>query len=432
MMQTAMKTTMFLIAAVGIAHAAEPAAKAKGESAAIKPVLTPDRKVQAVIKSLGENQSTLLPPVKTTGPINAALKKFGMHKNGPGPRNYCWKWVWAADRKRALFCGANAGAPHRFNDLWEYDLASNTWVLLYEPQVDFLRISDEQKKNVGLVKNGILTVKTGAPFDPVHSWWQITYEPDMKALLWVMGNYNKCKHPHRKNAMAWGKLWMFAYYPAENRWDNFVPGKSHPPGMNASILEYLPDRKRVLWYTNTWRGGTTSLFDGEKKTWKHLVGKGAIRGNPNCPGSEAIAAYDSHRKLLVVHHGGGTHKGKPRPKVTYHFDVEKKEWKRVFVAKQGPDGLDMRASMTYDSDSKRCFVIHNGLWSYAPGEGKWTRHAPRGPKPPNGMLCYNPKHKVLMIKPGGSRVWVYRPGKVEGIQPAPATPGTGAKTNKRQ
>jgi len=416
-MRVAASAAVLVIAAVVCARAAATAPKAKGDSEEVKPVLKPDQKVMAILKGLGENQSALLPPLKTAGPINALVRKFGMHKNGPHCRNYCRKWVWAADRKRALFCGANAGVPHRLNDVWEYDLASNTWVLLYAPLVDFNRISSEQKKELGVVKNGILTVKNGAPFDPVHSWWQITYEPDMKALLWVIGNYNKCGHPHRKNKMPWGKLWMFAYYPAENRWDNFVPGKSHPPGMNASILEYLPDRKRVLWYTNTWRGGSTSLFDGEKKTWKQLVGKSGIRGNPNCPGSEAIAAYDSHRKMLVVHYGGGTHKGKPRPKVTYHFDVEKKTWKRALVAKQGPDGLDMRASMTYDRDSKRCFVIHSALWSYAPGDKKWTRHAPKGPKPPNGMLCYNPEHKVLMIKSGGNQVWVYRPEKVESEKP---------------
>ncbi len=160
------------------------------EEVTVEPVLKPDPAVLAIIKGLGENQSALLPPLKTSGPINATMKKFRMHLNGPQPRNYCRKWVWAADRKRAFFCGANAGVPHRFNDVWEYDLASNTWTLLYEPDADFnavRRMKPEQKKaffeNVGLVKDGILMTNRGAPFDPIHSWWQITYEPNMHALL---------------------------------------------------------------------------------------------------------------------------------------------------------------------------------------------------------------------------------------------------------
>ena len=84
----------------------------------VKPELAADPAVLKTVKGLGENASALLPPLKTAGPINAAMKKFGMEKNGPKPRDYCRKWVWAADRKRALFCGANAGAPHRFNDVW--------------------------------------------------------------------------------------------------------------------------------------------------------------------------------------------------------------------------------------------------------------------------------------------------------------------------
>ena len=32
---------------------------------------------------------------------------------------------------------------------------------------------------VGMVTNGILVTKIGAPFDPVHTWWQLAYDPTM-------------------------------------------------------------------------------------------------------------------------------------------------------------------------------------------------------------------------------------------------------------
>jgi hypothetical protein len=43
--------------------------------------------------------------------------------------------VWAPERKRALYCGANHGVPHRLNDVWEFDLPSLSWVMLYAPDL---------------------------------------------------------------------------------------------------------------------------------------------------------------------------------------------------------------------------------------------------------------------------------------------------------
>ena len=38
-------------------------------------------------------------------------------------------------RTRALFAGANHGSPHRLNDVWEFDLPSLTWAMLYAPDL---------------------------------------------------------------------------------------------------------------------------------------------------------------------------------------------------------------------------------------------------------------------------------------------------------
>jgi len=384
------------------------------ETLKVKPELKPDLEIMKILNSLGENQSAWLPPIKTTGPINATMKKFGLQKTGPRTRNYCVKWVWAADRKRALFCGAHAGVPHRFNDVWEYDLAANTWVLLYEPDADFNAVrhmKPEERKvffgRVGMVTNGILMTKTGAPFDPIHSWWQITYEPNMHALLWVMGNANKCGYPH-KNKVPWGKVEMWAYRPYENRWEYFRPGKGHPPGQNASILEYIPNQTNVLWYTSSWRGATTSFFDQKTEKWTQKLGKKQIKGNPNCPGTEAVAAYHSHANILVVHHGGGTHKGKPIPKRTYHYDLESNTWTKVLDTMEGPKGHDAAAPMTYDSVARQSTINHKGLWAYAVGDKAWRKLIPDGPDAPSGMACYNPEYNVTMADNGRGRIWVYR------------------------
>ncbi len=398
---------MFLaIMATAVAMAGEGTAAGKGPGP-VKPELPPDPAVMKILDALGENQSAWLPPIRTVGNMGDLVRKFSLDKTGPRTRNYCVKWVWTPDRKRAIFCGENAGAPHRLNDVWEYDLPSNTWVLLHEPDADFTRVSAKEKEDIALVKDGILTTKTGAPYDPVHSWWQITYDPEMHALLWVMGNYNKCGFPH-KSQVPWGKLEMFAYHPYEKRWEYFRPDATSPPGQNASILEYMPDSRQVLWFTNSWRGCTTSTFDGQSKAWKELLGKKEIQGNANCPGTEAVAAYDTMNRILVAHRGGEQHQGKPVPKCTYHYDPAANKWEKVIQSDEGPIGSDAWTSMTYDSAAGCCYVVDKNLWSYRVGDKKWEKLSPQGPPAPNGMACYNPDRNVLMVDSGGGRVWVWR------------------------
>ena len=139
-----MKTTSLLI--ILMAFLSNPFLYAESDSPEVKPLLKPDPAVLKIIKNLGENCSALLPQVKTAGHMdNPEVKRFKMDKSGPRPRDYCLKWVWAEDRKRALFCGGNAGVPHKLNDVWEYDLASNTWILLWEPDPDTNRARHMKK-----------------------------------------------------------------------------------------------------------------------------------------------------------------------------------------------------------------------------------------------------------------------------------------------
>jgi hypothetical protein len=158
------------------------------------------------------------------------------------------------------------------------------------------------------------------------------------------------------------------------------------------------------------------VFDSKTKKWqfKKLAGSRTrlAREHPECPRSEAISAYDSDSKVLVVHHGGGTRRGKPVPKKTYHYDPKTDKWQKVLEAAEGPIGYDNSASMVYDSAAKRCFIVEkDALWSYRTVEKKWTKLTPKGPAPQSRksyMACYNAEHNVLMADNGSERVWVYR------------------------
>ena len=396
------------------------------ESAGVAREVAPDPEVIRIIEGLGENSSAFLPTVKTAGEMNDEVKRFKLDKTGPRPRDYCLKWVWAPDRKRALFCGGNAGTPHRMNDVWEYDLASNTWILLWNPDPDLNKArhmdAEEKKKlvdSIADVRDGVLMTKRGAPFDPVHTWWALTYDPEMKAMLWVMGHQNKVGYKF-ETTLPYKHMRLWAYYPAETRWE-FIRTDTYPTNANASILEYIPDLKGPVWYTRN--AASMQVYEPGDNKWTELLPKGNIQGSADCPDAEAIGAYDTKNKIMVVHRGGGTHKGKPVPTRAYHYDVEANEWKKVLETgeDEGPLGYDNRASMVYDSAAGVCLLVEaEALWSYRVEDKKWKKVTPQGPglggtgdRPRAWMACYNPEYNVLMADNGKGKVWVYRAAKAK-------------------
>ena len=139
--------------------------------ARVDPPLPPDPTVTAILNGLGDNSSAMLPPIKTAGEFNDVARKYTMERTGPVCRDYCIKAVWAPERKRALYAGANHGAPHRLNDAWEYDLPSNTWVLLFapDPSYDVGSAAILEYEHRG-AKKKVLGTKRGGPFDPAHAW----------------------------------------------------------------------------------------------------------------------------------------------------------------------------------------------------------------------------------------------------------------------
>src|SRR5262245_41005414 len=85
----------------------------------IEPTLAPDPEVTKILDGLGDNSLAVLPPTKVTGEFNDLARLFQLDKRGPMGRDFTIKMVWAPERRRALFCGANHGSPHRLNDCWE-------------------------------------------------------------------------------------------------------------------------------------------------------------------------------------------------------------------------------------------------------------------------------------------------------------------------
>ncbi len=407
----------FIAAAIALLPASLIAAEPK-----VEPELPPDQAVLAKLAQLGENSSCLIEGTKVSEASKQALGDFArgwhnMKKTGPCARNYCIKMAWMSDRKRAFFCGANHQAPHRLNDVWEYDLAANTWVLLYAPDYNDTnyrnnKLSEEQKKAL-VLKDGWLRTTKGGPANPAHTWWGLTYDPEIRAAVWYcVWNKNTLKIKLDAVGATEKDLYkgppMWAFYPYEKKWQPLPSEPPWPAKRFAASLEYIPELKgSVLQYQRqSW------LFDAGKRKWKDLTPK---TGGLDL---ESVVCRDPGRKILIGHRGPGKD-GKCR---TWHNSLKEGVPQGWQVAVEGappdvPGGHDAGTLLYFDSAARMAVLYERAsktVWSYDPEAKKWTRRVPQGPKPPftakpneSVIGYYDPERNVLAVI-GYGRVWCYR------------------------
>lgn len=366
--------------------------------------------VQRALDGLADNSSVLLPSAKIEGEFNELARLFQLDKRGPGPRDFTIKMVWSPERRTALYCGANHGSPHLLNDCWEFDLASNAWRLLFAPTYNYGR-SDQQFNSKVVLKDGVVQAEQGGPVHLGHTWSQVAYDPVRKRLLWplyrpgVQRLHEIYKFP-KADVYDGPPLWSFN--PAERKWE-FIKTEGLPKDyFEATTLEYIPELKGTL-LKGKW------LLPSNENKWKALNPKGEAR---DFPGSEAVVAYDTVNRLLVVHLGKPeVYRGaKTDPtKRTWVYDVQANSWKLAWEGKDGPNGHDAWTSLGYDPVGQvvlTCDTLDGGkLWAYAAKKNQWTELKPRGPAPPQtakGLLGYiDAAHNAyVVIAPTGT--WVYR------------------------
>lgn len=379
-----------------------------------RPELKPSPEVVKILDNLKPGESALLPTAKVTGDFNDIARKYGLDKNGPGIRNYCYKMVWAEDRKRTLYCGGNHGVPHGLNDIWEYDLPSNTWVLLWAPE-DFTRKSYGRWEDA-IIKDGILQSKRGATVQAAHTWDQLTYDPEIRALIWltawnIAGYLPKeleaqLKKENKHPVPLWG------YYPATNTWKPLGVGQKPKVAANASLLCYVPELKGVVYY-GKW-DYKTFFWDHATDKWSLLSARAA---DGQAPMSEMLSCYNPKHRVIVAHSvhaksGGGTH----------HFDPVKNSWSRTVTWESGkaPIAQDYNAVIGCDPTSGDCLLFSNakdssGFWRYRPDVKAWQKESPKGELPPEGARpgyngYFDPARGVFVIfENAGKKVWAYRP-----------------------
>ena len=385
------------------AYAGEPAPR---------PAVARNDDALAKLKALPPNHAVLLGKAQLVGEFNEVTRRFELDKHGPRGRDYCEKLVWAPERRRALYCGANHGVPHRLNDVWEFDLAGLSWILLYAP--DNARGYGDLGKDFSDVeyKDGVLITKRGGPAVIAHTWWGLGYDPEQKAMLfmntWVTDMKKAVEQLGGDPAKLYAGPPLWAFFPAERRWQPLTPPPPYPRAPFGGMLEYVPELRGSIWHTNNWQMQATWLYDARTNTWKNLKANGdAAAFAAESPQPEQVGYYDPDRKIIVAH----------RHKETFHFSPAKNEWKKVLTAdKDAPDvpfGHDAHAPMYHDPKSGHGLLVEwktNTLWAYDPDKPLWKKLQPEGDALPPGhkRLAYFDPAQNVFVAIDGTTVWCYR------------------------
>ena len=364
------------------------------------------------IQALKPNHAALLGEAKVMGDFNEVAKRWNLHETGPRGRDFTIKMVWAPERKRVLFCGANHGVPHRLNDVWEFDLSALAWFMLYAPD------NPRDYKGLGKdfsdveFKDGILVTKRGGPAVIAHTWWGLTYDPKQKMMLfmntWVTNKKKMVEllggDPDKLHAGP--PLWGFS--PASGQWRMLKTSPPAPRPIFGGWLEYVPDLKGTLWHANNWQMRASWLYDAKSGSWKNLQANGSKEQfQKHAATPEQVGYYDPKRRILVAQ----------RHKETFHYTPATNRWEKVLSMDKGskevPYGHDAYSPMYHDPVSGQGLLVEfktNALWAYDPDGRKWTKLAPEGDPMPTGrkrLAYFDPAHKVFVIIED-TKVWAYR------------------------
>lgn len=376
------------------------------------------------IAALGDNTALLLPPVKTAGDGLDAWQTF--RRNGPGVRDFCNRIVYAPDRKTGLYCGGNHGSPHRFNDAWEYDLATNTWTILFAPDGGNHHVNirnPEWFKQYVTIKDGYVQTPKGGPVNPVHTWWGLAYDSDARKMLWMNVVHLQGPGAADQIAKAHGKdpaevraqlkphsaLWMFD--PEKKQWQCQVGEPPFPKGAcQGAMLEYVPTTKKTIWYANQWNESGLWEYDAATNKWTQLSANGMTffyaRQPKMFPGAEVVSAYDSKRDRILI----------AWKELIYELDLTKKAI-NLLKEEEGVRAWDSSSVFAYDSANDVAILLQQpgDLYVYDCAKNTWTRTVPAGdPYPKGRMAGYYDQARNVFVVYNGSRVWVYRYGRAKG------------------
>lgn len=392
-----------------------------GEELPILPELPPDPDVLSILDGLEDNSSAWLDSLNTVGEWNDVTNQFGMHNSGPRGRDYSNKAVWMKDRKRAFFCGANHGAPHRLNDAWEFDLPSHTWVMLFAPDPHNAEgvmeiVEGDVLDGHGNILQRVKYVQTqrGGPTHYGHTWWGLAYDPTIKAALWMnvaIGpspqSYIEEQTGSDEGIYRGPPLW--AFYPYDGQWKMVLSPEPWPRVIYAGAMEYVPELGGAFWYAAEWNGQGMHVYLSDENNWNNLSPNDGenLYHSSNTPRAEAVMCHDRAHGVIVAQSPDFS---------TTHYDIAANTWSKVLDPGDvgtAPSGHDARTQMYYDSFNQTCLLFDtqnpDGIWSYSTTEKVWTRYTAQGPAGPSQkVISYFDEAMNVFVVNSGAETWVYR------------------------
>jgi len=380
----------------------------------VEPVLAPDAALLRSIADLGDNSWLKLPTFKVAGELQWLPARADERTRGPFGRSYCNHAFYAPERRRAVYCGGGHNV-RPINDVWEYDLASNTWVCLRGADPPF-RPREAWFRANATIQFGLPATQSGAMVRMSHTWDQATYDPERKLLivpnsmprsltysvkLEKEGNpFEKglgLQHEDLLKKLGPDGIYAWAFDPAKRQWVGAElianwkgPGNTIGGRQESGIMEYMPDT-RTLWFAGyrgpLVRNRRTGEWEKASRSF-HTYG--------------TVGVYDRREEKIVITGG----------RKTWLCDPVTGE--RELVNSESPDTNDASGLMVYDTAAGKVVLYTTRqkphLWTYDTVSNTWTDPKPLGERPGPGRqrVVYYDEARNVTVYYDSVSIHVYR------------------------
>ncbi|MHC4915689.1 MAG: kelch repeat-containing protein, partial [Planctomycetota bacterium] len=337
----------------------------------------------------------------------AAFNWKSMRRVGPYGRDYSNKAAWMPDRRRAIYAGGGHNV-RPFNDVWEYDLASNTWVCLYGADVPAQNKSPEWVKKNLVLDGGVLKTRRGGPPRLSHTFDGWSYDSRRRVAFMPESLRGAVFVSAKTVAQGLGLTdeqlkarwkpgpYFLTFDPYQRKW-GYVTGNVPRCGRDPSA-RYAAHLKS--WWVSS--GGRVTLYDPAAGTSRKLSTEGMGGGYASS------TAYDPDTRSVVVITPGG----KKGAAATWVYSLDGDSWRKT--QPQAPaGGCSSSGYFDYDTAAKRCVLYSRrcqpNFWTYDVRANRWTPAAFKGEAPGGGYVIgyYDPDRDVL-VHYDSRDVWVCR------------------------
>ncbi len=338
--------------------------------------LADEPSIISLLKRIKPASGIQLPEFSIKAPYGGLDAYENFKSYGPGIRDYSMKWVYASDRGSALYAGANHGVPHKFDDVWEYFLGSNTWVLLHAPDTDAR---------------------------PLHTWWGLTYDPKHSRLYWMAPQTSVSNWALVENNANPPLVYFEPSNPSAG-W-RYLPTTPAIKAGTSAALEYIPDSDSLVLWARAWNGAGLQQLDTKSRKWKQLISHDEAYHNlqDTSPRPEALVGYNPKHHTLV----GFVDKDV----FSYSFSTNK--WSKVGSNILPVDVKDNISSMAYDPKRDLYFLVSKGeLFTFDPTNNRVKNITPNNfPNRGKLLMLYVDQRLDLVVvyEKNSPKMYVYRP-----------------------